>query len=111
MTTLSYDTAKKLKDAGFPQDHDCIDGKDLRNGMVGNCLCVPYLPTLSELIEACGEEFHCLVYTTNGGMDCDRKFWSAGTTKFAKDMQNGTTPEEAVAELWIVTKGTKQGVS
>lgn len=96
---MNYETAKKLKNAGFPQ---YIEKKGrtsfFSNGTTGEDF---YAPTLEELIEAIGDDFHCLVYTTNGGMDSDRKFWSAGTSRYVKDWQNGSTPEEAVANLYL----------
>lgn len=89
---MNYELEKKLKDAGFPQHQPLVnDGNGNWN----------YHPTLSELIEACGDRFHCLVYTTNGGMDCDRKFWSAGNSPKVHDWQNGSSPEEAVTRLWL----------
>lgn len=31
---MTYELAKKLKDAGWPQDHDCIDGKKIGDAMM-----------------------------------------------------------------------------
>lgn len=108
---MTYDLAKKLKNAGFPQ---VGEGKKwckpqweaMQRSEFVSCGCdhkteEVYFPTLSELIEACGKHFHCLVHTTNGGMDCDREFWSAGKSAEVLDWLNGSTPEEAVANLWL----------
>jgi len=83
---ITYELAKQLKDAGwvFP---------------VGNWVEDKYLtlPTLSELIEACGEHFGQLKRYTNAWqvMDC----YDLVVT--------GKTPEEAVAKLWLKLYGTK----
>ena len=74
--------AEELEIAGFPYRH--VEG-------------FPYIPELSELIEACGESFNTLRYYR---LD---KFWGAhanaeaGITASCK----GETPEEAVARLWL----------
>lgn len=103
---MNYELAKKLKDAGFPQ----------RVGENGWAWC-PYdedgkeelwetitefdirCPTLSELIEACVKlskdgDFH---------LEAMHDRWGASTCwKHSKDeWENGDTPEEAVANLWL----------
>lgn len=106
---LSYELAKKLKEAGFSQE-----GKGDLAAMIGDLnffAVLPgdpvgtaqedsvYIPTLSELIEACGKEFAGLhrvrhldrwlaVRDTDGGM----KQFLAG---------DGSTPEEAVSRLYL----------
>lgn len=110
---MDYELAKKLKDAGFPQDksqfyfgagyrtndktiydvHYCKEKIELRTWL-------EYVacPTLSELIDVCGEEFAELRRLKDG--------WEA----IAKDptdgleilFRNGKTPEIAVANLWLV---------
>ncbi len=104
---MTYELAKELKDAGWPQDHDCIDGKQLGGGAVGACLCVPTMPTLSELIEACGDNLILLKRDT-------KDYWRAtgygdtkglrfrGTVVYQDLVTNGSTTEEAVARLWLV---------
>lgn len=118
---MNYELAKKLKDAGFPQDENfsercddvfvcCIHQRriDLKSGEKNDA---PYMPTLEELIDACGDEFHCLIYTTTGGIDSSFKFWSAGIDKYAKDWSNGKTPIEAVANLWLVLNSNAPGTT
>ena len=74
---MNHNLALELKEAGFPQVHferfiDCAD------------------PTLSQLIEACGESFANLAAHKKDEWDCN---WGAAI---------GATPEEAVARLWLV---------
>ena len=108
---INYELAKRLKDAGFPLEmsHESWEIR-CKNGIKKQLLS-PYfvfiegdnysIPTLSELIEACGEDFHCLVHVIDGEIDSDREFWSAGKGALVKDWSNGSTPEEAVAMLWL----------
>ena len=86
---MTYEICKQLKDAGFPQNF--VEGRKAIVKSNNNDYC--FEPTLSELIEACGEEFYAL--------------WVRGdNTWFAcKDMGDigaeGSTPEESVAKLWL----------
>lgn len=66
---INYELAKKLKDAGFPQKDICghcgylnIDYTD-----------VAFIPTLSELIEACGEDLKTLYKFTDDIWEAIRK--------------------------------------
>jgi hypothetical protein len=123
---LNYELCKKLKDAGFPMgDHaicedycvkcgrdrsedDCTNiCKDLcsQEGIVCRRSCQP---SLSELIEACGDSFENLerLYHPIGDhtdwfcnvnkscMECAPEGWDEVKSK-------GETPEEAVANLLI----------
>lgn len=86
---LPYELAKELKDAGFPQaDLGGFNHTDDLN-----------YPTLSELIEACGEEFYSIVRMGTAGF----KAFSA-----VEDNEISTatapTPEEAVARLWLALR-------
>lgn len=113
MKTLSYETAKKLKGAGFPQSpymgalcqHEPEnDSYPCRVSSRRNPECEwVSVPTLSELIEACGEQFGHLALV--GGDDCGNTEWVArvrGHIGYAKQTQQvGSTPEEAVANLWL----------
>lgn len=85
---MDYQLALKLKEAGFPQN-----GKDC-NWIIDeeSPLDEIYTPTLSELIEACGEEFLSLAKFG--------KIWEAFRHKELKP-EVGNTPEEAVANLWL----------
>jgi len=108
---MKYELAKQLKEAGFPLR--LVMGAGSWNGdkvFFDNDVAVTgekigFLPpTLSELIEACGDD-------TDGNRNIDHPFsslnlladfktWEAEawfTTKTGK----GLTPEEAVANLWL----------
>ena len=117
---ISYKLAKQLKDAGFPQKDNIYSmayGKkdrariysviDIDEG--GDCIdCI--VPTLSELIEACGNGFYGLRKWTlldkNG--DEEKDGWQA-MDNFHDDKEHydeigtcqGKTPEEAVARLYL----------
>ena len=60
-------------------------------------------PTLSELIEACGTEVYFVVMRDNG-------VWKAGTGKNTSsgEAKEGSTPEEAVANLWLALHAEKE---
>lgn len=88
---MNCELAKELKDAGFPQvNHDEDDfyhetfGEDISN------------PTLSELIEACGDKFASL----SKGMFPNQWMCLGGTLE-GNLKTGGDTPEEAVARLWL----------
>ena len=102
---MQYELAKKLKDAGFPQ---ADPNRALNVGTfqyVGDnsdkeTLC--YIPTLSELIEACGEQKSLGLERNYGGMWTaykDTQLWN--DVDGYKYQARGTTPEEAVAKLWL----------
>jgi hypothetical protein len=99
---IDYKLAKKLKEAGFEQkgngtvidEHDNV--QTLRTS--GFQL---YSPTLSELIEACGESFDSLTL-------CDGDWRADGidpnigcVVDCCGELGQGSTPEEAVANLWL----------
>lgn len=87
---MNYELAKKLKDAGFPQNCHFY----MQDGVEEWCA-----PCLSELIEACGEDFEGLVKVPKeyGGWAACKSMMDFNYDKFA----NGTTPEEAVAKLYL----------
>lgn len=106
---ISYEQAKALKDAGFPiPEQKDAGGTLLRHftGM-GDLL---YAPTLSELIEACGEEFCELTHYWNHDKKVNGKSpreWQAFAYKYDEYSRHitgntwGTTPEEAMLNLWL----------
>jgi hypothetical protein len=106
---MTYELAKELKDAGFPQEGDggfCLDNdcKDDRK----TCTCIAYQPTLSELIEACGDEFLALRHAPSryrGDPESRPMDWQACGGEFRAThwsyQQSGYTPEEATARLWL----------
>lgn len=107
---MNYTLAKELKDAGWNRQtrfHIVLSPKGekkhygrtkaqlLQMELVGHEV-LP-CPTLSELIEACGDKFKKLWRHTNGN-------WTAYVgTKTGKDVftKDGATAEEAVANLWL----------
>ena len=136
---MNYELAKELKDAGFIQGKKIIDlttkidrgdvkffpSQNTRNIYI-NCKnqrihpsvpltddCV-LVPTLSELIEACGDSFRHLTlhhlspkkphFMKKHGKDV---VWSAHSCahfvskKLKGKVFRGKTPEEAVARLWL----------
>lgn len=106
---MDYELAKKLKDVGFPQGDysqnfvyiDSMDGifldgimEHLRDGVLR-------IPTLSELIDACGEGFALHMRPNNQGW----KAWQINSNPREPNAANfeevGKTKEEAVANLYI----------
>jgi len=100
---MTYKLAKKLKEAGFSQSKTptaytnegrltewCPECDDYTWGEID---CVN--PTLSELIQACGDDFHSLVKRQDG-------FWDA-VPNANVGTPTAKTPEEAVAELYLST--------
>jgi hypothetical protein len=100
---ITYELAKKLKDAGFPQEGrgDTYNEKSYTREMP--CACAP---TLTELIEACERD---------GYFDFKLQHDKSGKKWFAHIVENnptkslhsatiiceGLTPEEAVVRLWL----------
>jgi hypothetical protein len=81
---MDSDLARQLKEAGF---------KTLTGFPVSNSGDGLYYPTLSELIEACGKDFEMLVQRNAG------QCW--GAVGGVHGDVRGSTPEEAVARLWL----------
>lgn len=106
---MTYELAQQLKDAGFKCEHrfddktrsfclKCPFYEDYqpyvgpeREGMAEMCY-----PTLSELIEACGENFYAL-WRSKNEWRASHKIGVLGD----QDHEAGSTPEEAVAKLWL----------
>ena len=92
---MDYELAKELKDAGFPQagKGKWIGPPDALRWRSGNRV---YVPTLSELIEACGDQFISLTKDVTG-------WFALGDPRndYSRQETVGLTPEEAVARLWL----------
>ena len=108
MSNINYELAKQLKDAGFPQVKEPTYGQGYwysENGGEG-----VYIPTLSELIEACqkGEEANSVNLFTTRDIGCEaiKQFRFSGS--YMKGI--GSTPEEAVAKLWLQLHPINPGV-
>lgn len=91
---MNYDLALKLKNAGFPQDGKGkkITDDGFTDRITSNTREWAYIPTLEELIEACGGEAKALIQQDN------HTVW-----EYAVDGKGeiGSTPEEAVANLYL----------
>lgn len=131
---LSYETAAKLKEAGFPHPeeqkgvvqwvlkdtHGKAYYKNSTTGEVYTIILFPgmcytpehvYVPSLSELIEACGNDFKELIkhdpYTTaTVGLrlahgDFSASMYDRDPSTFKNTMFGGKTPEDAVANLYL----------
>lgn len=109
---MTYKLAKELKDAGFPQSlcsrwmtvdnsysgalPENIKNGDIitfqpKDGAVAN-------PSLSELIEACGDKFMDLRYKQLGD---NPPWYCCGNNLGGTHCLAGRTPSEAVARLWL----------
>ncbi len=105
---MNYELAKELKDVGFkcntnyPSRHGWTDGVpdyfDYDRGWNYHGLHV-FKPTLSELIEACGDEIESLIHDIGAQEWVATQFQAFGgkPTLHAR----GKTPEEAVARLYL----------
>uniref|UniRef100_A0A6M3Y500 Uncharacterized protein n=1 Tax=viral metagenome TaxID=1070528 RepID=A0A6M3Y500_9ZZZZ len=78
---MRYELAKQLKEAGW-------ETKNVSNVKEDGSS-----PTLSELIEACGEGF--------GGLKLHLEEWDAWSKDRETLAVQHKTPEEAVAKLWL----------
>lgn len=101
---MNYELVKKLKNAGFKlrifidyKDKN-LDGKTINIPIWGNLFLIDgnaYIqPTLSELIEACGDG--TIVERVNANTSHARVFGYGD-----KYVERGSTPEEAGANLWL----------
>ena len=123
---MNYKLAKELKDAGFPvdiivdktpEDELCEACKNGYYGeCYGNCQYKRY-PTLSELIEACGDEIEAPNLNTKEKKPIAHLFrlgkgdeWYATYEFYESYIDNGfglpvigygKTPEASVARLWL----------
>ena len=128
---MNYELAKQLKDAGFEQEgeegyylYSDLDEDRVSIHLMGETM-IPehlkdkevYSPTLSELIEACGDKFCMLVNDLTlmrRRRDCldsippkyraestvlKQKIYSGEPDYFVSEW--GGTPEEAVSLLWL----------
>lgn len=88
---MNYDLAKELKETGFPIPKGTDEEWDSYDRMH---------PTLSELIEACGECFVVLkaVHDMNQWIASDALYDSGKLGLIGI----GSSPESAVANLWLV---------
>lgn len=115
---MNYETAKKLKEVGFIQRkwkyarHYIPDKNEMGEQMIvlyenykGSGKDLVYIPSLEELIEACGDDIVLWHYSAG-----HNEKWCAGKIKECSDnylddypepRTRGKTPLEAVAKLWL----------
>ena len=98
---MNYELAKQLKDAGFPQEgEDFITESDGYARYSSNN--TAYNPSLSELVEACGNDFKKLAKVPFTEVTGNKFFaWSWDLKDKEAVMGEGETAEEAVAKLWL----------
>ena len=113
---LSYELCKELKDAGFPQP--LLIRKCEHHGFVQRVTSMTedvntydqiqsYSPTLSELIEAVGNKFLSLDSPQIGDYYKNQNLWAATGMRGDEELWTlgeGSTPEEAVARLYLSLK-------
>ena len=118
---LTFETCMKLKSAGFPQKKDTnldvtVDYwlKEGRFGFIWAKDDLPLegcrIPTLSELIEECGDGFENLYqYRATSKWACSVVESCLGCNPEGWDEQGtiGDTPEEAVANLYLALHNSK----
>lgn len=106
---MTYELALKLKEAGFPgsSEWETAEVHDVGTSMVkGDMSEFSFVPTLEELIEACGERFRGL---EAGDWRAEDKsvIWYAKSK--SEVIVEGSTPTEAVAKLWLVLNKKDDG--
>jgi hypothetical protein len=114
---MNYETAKKLKDAGFPFRR-CEYAAPSGN-WAGECACCgtatsspgpsQVVPTLEELIEACGDKFSKLWKMPGGKWGACNPTWDmdwVGTDEEPERAHacKGDTPKAALAALYLALK-------
>ena len=107
---MNYKLAKQLKDAGFPQRSKggFMSAYDKEKGITscivekGAELAFHYkIPTLSELIEACGDGFVALTHFDTLNPSAWKAEQHIKGVNFGILEEQGKTSEEAVAKLWL----------
>jgi hypothetical protein len=123
---MTYELCEKLKEVGFPQNFRYGYNRDVfyrgirtpfraiqeakyEDGMLIEYMreCV-IIPSLSELILACGEKFECLYRIVN--QDLSIKYWKCHAFGFS-DIPSGVDPEIAVANLFIKINEKEKNVA
>jgi hypothetical protein len=87
---ISYELARQLKQAGFPQSELARAQRQAGYDYVS-------MPGLAALIEACGRDFGALGRKGNSWIAC------AYISQYGewRNIHAGDTPEDAVAHLWL----------
>lgn len=111
---MNYELAKELKDAGFPirksRELELPEGSvvyertfvyEPQNGVAIDFPESLLVPTLEELIEACGDYFGQLIKIIDGpGWNVQSRWFTENSVRESR-YATGKTPEEAVARLWL----------
>ena|SRR3990167_2024210 len=133
---MNYELCKKLKDAGYPQKgywfwsvdetdmpritteanvYDTCSFVKSADGKSYEKIKLCFAPTLSELIEACGDKFHKLEMNNDSAYPNSPHKWSAFEFRMSDEWKagefqyvSGSTPEEAVANLYLRLKNNKK---
>jgi hypothetical protein len=107
---MTYELAKELKDVGFPQKDHVLSEDDGKGWpMDVPPYQWPYVPTLEELIEACGDtedRFHLFSAADNNHQPWEAQWRLSDTFAGSHNWMtgSGSTPTEAVARLYIALK-------
>lgn len=104
--SMPYELAKQLKDAGFPTMYQRAAPNGLRED---GCFLIDSanykIPTLEELIDACGKSFLKLEFNIG-------KWWAQSGElpdgRRGKYSEDAATPTEAVARLWLALNPPNQ---
>lgn len=107
---MKNELAKKIKNSGFPNiksgehfDHRLGSHRgDYGGDSDYPCHCnEDKFPTLSELIEACGDRFKALIKRKDGWITTQEYTNEVLTLLMEGYASSGSSPEEAVANLWL----------
>ena len=104
---MEYELAKELKDAGYKQVGSWWMDKNGKYCEPSMQICECVDPTLSELIEACGDGFRSLANPVDNEWFAEsqnppfKKCETCDSTIQYPELYHGETPEEAVARLWL----------
>lgn len=105
---MNYELAKQLKDAGFPlkcseyNREDFVFGVAIKDGQQ-----IMY-PLLGELIEACGDVQDFTLYRRFNGENYWIACWISRDSGITQIRSEGSTPLEAVANLWLAINRGKR---
>lgn len=91
--------AQSLKEAGFPQKKG--KGCYIDKGLINWPKTKIYVPTLSELIEVCGDIVLWKSDVWHAGDVKGKEIGGTHIDDYWYEQGTGSTPEEAVARLWL----------
>lgn len=106
---MDYELCKKLKENGFPQDGNGMwwnRSVELAMSNLKLEVSEAYVPTLDELIEACGDEIALFkmgnqwTAVKHAGIEKALN-WMGVNVHLTEFDAKGSTPSEAVANLWL----------